>query len=83
MLAWVLCPWKVSQGIRHAFLLGPGEMMDDALTWWLVLMQLHFWLEATAYFKIPKGQEQELIGTQSCSLEKVECSNENLTRKYI
>jgi hypothetical protein len=37
-------------------------------------MQLHFWLETTAYFKMPKGQEQELIGAQSCSLEKVKCS---------
>lgn len=42
-------------------------------------MQLHFWLEATAYFKMPKGQEQELIGTQSCSLEKVKCSHETHT----
>ena len=35
-------------------------------------LQLHFWLEKTAYFKMPKGQEQELIGSKRSSLEKVE-----------
>ena len=29
-------------------------------------------LEETAYFKMPKGQEQELIGSKRSSLEKVE-----------
>ncbi|CAL5227982.1 g11033 [Coccomyxa viridis] len=33
--------------------------------------ELHFWLEETAYFKMPKGQEQELIGAKRSTLEKL------------
>ena len=34
-------------------------------------LQLHLWLEETAYFKMPKGQEQELVMAERQSLEKV------------
>ena len=34
-------------------------------------VQLHLWLEETAYFKMPKGQEQELVIAERQSLEKV------------
>lgn len=34
-------------------------------------LQLHFWLEKTAYFKMPKGQEQERAGAKRTSLEEV------------
>lgn len=44
-------------------------------------VQLHFWLEETAYFKMPKGQEQELIGSKRSSLEKVEAFATNFARQ--
>ena len=34
-------------------------------------VQLHLWLEETAYFKMPKSQEQELVIAERQSLEKV------------
>ena len=37
-------------------------------------VQLHFWLERTAYFKMPRGQEQELVESKHSSLEKVHLS---------
>ena len=38
-------------------------------------LQLHFWLEKTAFFKMPKGQEQELTGSKHSSLEKARLSH--------
>ena len=34
-------------------------------------LQLHLWLEETAYFKMPKGPEQELVIAERQPLEKV------------
>ena len=44
----------------------PGERCQASCN-----LQLHSWLEATAYFKMPKGQEQELVALKRSSLEKV------------
>ena len=45
-------------------------------------MQLHFWLEETAYFKMPKGQQQELVGLKQSSLEKVYFAASKRTQSY-